>query len=125
MILVDTSVWVDHLRAGNPRLRSLLDEGLVLTHPFVLGELACGSLRNRREVLGLLGTLPQVGVADHDEVLALISDRRLYGSGLGWVDMHLIAGALLSDSSLWTLDHRLAAVAEALGLSAARRPRSG
>ncbi len=117
MILVDTSVWIDHFRSGNQGLRSLLNENKVLTHPFVIGELACGSLRNRSEILGLLHALPQAQLAEHHEVLAFIENVRLYGRGLGWIDAHLLASTLLSGSPLWTLDRRLAKVALSLNVS--------
>jgi predicted nucleic acid-binding protein len=117
VILVDTSVWVDHLRTGNQRLKSLLHEEQVLTHPFVIGELACGAVRNREEVLGLLKALPGAQVAEHDEVLRFIGGRRLYGRGIGWVDAHLLASALLSGAALWTFDRELSRVASALRAS--------
>jgi hypothetical protein len=113
-MLVDTSVWVDHLRRGNARLESCLENGEVECHPFVIGELACGNLRNRAEVLQLLAALPRVLAADHEEVLAFVESKRLMGRGLGWVDAHLLVSALLSRTSLWTLDKRLAAEASAL-----------
>ena len=90
MILVDTSIWVQHLSRGNARLAGMLNDGEVLCHPFVIGELACGGLRHRREILGLLEALPQAGVADHAELLHLMEHHRLYGRGLGWVDIHLL-----------------------------------
>ena len=114
MILVDTSVWVDHLRKGEEELETLLNEGLVLSHPFVIGELACGDLKNRDEVLSLLEALPKTGVASHEEVLHLVAKRKLYGKGLGWIDVHLLASALLSQSPLWTRDKTLASVAREL-----------
>lgn len=114
MILVDTSVWIDHLRRGNTRLRSLLDEAAVLTHPFILGELACGNLRNRQEILRLLALLPEARIAEHAEVLGLLDGRRLYGRGIGWLDAHLLASAILSGTPLWTLDRRLAQIVSAL-----------
>ena len=117
MILVDTSVWIDHLRSGNRRLRSLLDDGEVLTHPFVVGELACGALRNRDEVLALLQALPEADAAEHLEVIGFLDRERLYGRGIGWIDAHLLASARLSDASLWTLDRKLSRVAAALNLS--------
>ncbi len=107
MTLADTSVWVDHLRRGNATLQHLLAEGAVLAHPFVIGELACGSMKNRHEVLALLTALPQASVAEHDEVLALLQRKQLFGQGLGWIDAHLLASALLSRAELWTLDRRL------------------
>ena len=91
MILVDTSVWVQHLRKGSERLRSLLDEEQAFCHPFIVGELACGTLRNRQEVLSLLKALPQARGAQHEEVLHLLEGRDLYDRGLGWVDGHSLA----------------------------------
>ena len=111
MILVDTSVWVEHLRKGNLRLQTLLDDEAVFCHPFVIGELACGNLRNREEILNLLAELPQARIAEHDEVLHLIETERLYGRGLGWVDVHLIASARITGCSLLTLDKPLQRVA--------------
>ena len=116
MILVDTSVWIQHLRNGSERLRSLLDEDQVLCHLFVVGELACGTLRNRQEVLGLLKTLSQARVAEHKEVLHLLEGRRLHGRGLGWVDAHLVASALLTRCTLWTFDKPLGRAAAALDI---------
>jgi len=117
MTLVDTSVWVDHLRSGNRILIALLERGEVLAHPFVIGELACGQIRNRREILGLLATLPSASVADHDDVLAFVDAHRLSGRGIGWIDAHLLASALLSRARLITLDSRLSRVAAAAGVS--------
>lgn len=117
MILVDTSVWVHHLRRGDARLRSLLIDGQVLCHPFIVGEIACGALRNRSEILALLPALPLVPMAEHEEVLRLIESRSLHGRGIGWIDAHLIASALLSRSPLWTFDRKLGAVASSLGVS--------
>ncbi|MEB3362082.1 MAG: type II toxin-antitoxin system VapC family toxin [Synechococcaceae cyanobacterium] len=118
MILVDTSVWVEHLRRGLPRLATLLQEGEVLIHPWVIGELACGNLSNRREVLELLQGLPAATVASAAEVLLLIARDQLMGRGIGYVDAHLLASARLSHGRLWTDDRRLAAVAEGQGLAA-------
>jgi predicted nucleic acid-binding protein len=118
MILVDTSVWVDHLRRDNRRLRELLEDGAVLSHPFVVGELACGSIRNRDEILGHLSTLPQALVAEHQEVLRLTQAEKLFGKGLGWMDVHLLASARLSSVDLWTLNKRLSRAALFLGISA-------
>ena len=117
MILVDTSVWVDHLRRGDPRLAALLDQGEVGGHPFVVGELACGNLKGRSEILGLLSALPQVEVADHGEVLALLERHRLAGRGLGWIDVHLLAACKLSGVPIWTLDRRLDAAARDIDLA--------
>lgn len=118
MILVDTSVWVQHLRTGSEQLRSLLEEEQVFCHPLVIGELACGMLRNRREILNMLKALPQADVVQHDEVLGFLEVRHLYGRGLGWVDAHLLASTLLTGCSLWTLDKPLRRAATALNISA-------
>ena len=107
MTLVDTSVWVHHLRHGNNELRSLLDNGEVLCHPFIVGELACGSIANRIEVLDLLKALPLASIAEHDEVMHFLHEKRLYGRGLGWIDLHLLASASLSKATLWTMDRAL------------------
>lgn len=117
MILADTSVWVHHLRRGDERLRALLLDGQVLCHLFIVGEMACGTLRNRREILSLLSALPTAPVADHEEVLHLVESRDLAGRGIGWIDAHLLTSALLSGSPLWTLDRKLRAVASSLGIS--------
>jgi hypothetical protein len=117
MILVDTSIWVGHLRKGDDYLSLLLDQGLVLIHPFIIGELACGSMVNRREILGLLESLPGVVTAEQTEVLHLVEAKRLYGQGVGWVDAHLLASAIVSHSFLWTSDKPLHRVAESLGVS--------
>ncbi|MEO8325342.1 MAG: PIN domain-containing protein [Nitrospirota bacterium] len=104
MMLVDTSVWVNHLRAGSPRLTSFLQESLVLTHPHVIGELACGMIKNRSEILALLEALPKAQIADDHEVLHLLESQKLYGTGLGWVDINLLASAQLTGCGLWTAD---------------------
>ncbi len=112
MILVDTSVWIDHLRKGDAELARTLDAGDVLSHPFVIGELACGNLANRRSILSLLGTLPPAQVATDDEVKAFIERRKLMGVGIGYIDVHLLASvALTRGSKLWTRDKHLAAIA--------------
>jgi len=117
VILADTSVWVDHLRMGEPRLVTLLEQGQVLMHPFVLGELACGNLRGRAQVLRYLGELPRSPVARDEEALRFIEAHRLMGKGIGWIDVHLLVSVALSPGSrLWTRDRRLEAVARALGL---------
>jgi predicted nucleic acid-binding protein len=119
VILVDTSVWVEHFRAGNPALARLLNDDGVACHPFVIGELACGNLRDREEVLGHLARLPETRVATHQEALHLVARRALAGAGLGWVDVHLLASALLSGVALWTLDRPLRDAARQLGCAAA------
>jgi predicted nucleic acid-binding protein len=119
VILVDTSIWVDHLRTGRPGLAELLDAGLVLIHPFVIGELALGSLRQRDRVLSTLQNLPQAVVASDREVLHFIKQHALFGLGIGYVDAHLLASVRLTASGgLWTGDKRLSGVAERLGLAA-------
>jgi predicted nucleic acid-binding protein len=108
LILVDTSVWVDHLRRGEPKLVALLDSARVGTHPFIIGEIACGNLANRPVVVALLKDLPRATVADNDEVLTYIERHRLHGTGIGYVDAHLLASVALSGgTSLWTRDKRL------------------
>jgi predicted nucleic acid-binding protein len=117
MVLADTSVWIQHFRKGEPALAGRLVEGMILMHPFVVGELACGNLRNRTTILSDLQTLPQAVLASNAEVLRLLEDRQLWGRGLGWVDLHLLASAMLSKCEFWTLDKRLAQAAKELGLS--------
>ena len=117
-MLVDTSVWIDHFRNGNRRLETLLEKGEVRTHRFVVGELACGNLAKRGEVLLLLRELPTVVPATDDEVLAFVERHRLMGAGIGWVDAHLLAAAALTYTTLWTLDAKLARAAHRLDLFA-------
>lgn len=118
MILVDTAIWVDHLRAGEPALAVFLEAGRVLAHPFVIGELALGNLRQREVILSALHDIPQAVVATQAEVLALIAAHGLGGSGIGYVDAHLLAAARLTQgASLWTRDRRLAAIAARLGVA--------
>lgn len=118
MIVVDTSIWIDHLRSGDPQLTTLLEDSLVLCHPWVIGELALGNLARRKEILGLLRNLPSAVVATDAEVLALIDRRELFGRGIGYVDVHLIAAAMLTHGArLWTRDQRLVSVAAELGLA--------
>jgi len=118
VILVDTTVWVDHLRADDAQLSALLLSNQVLMHSFVIGELACGNLRNRDELLTLLVDLPQAPVASDAEVLFFIERHRLMGRGIGYIDAHLLAATALSDAgtSLWTRDRRLATLATELQL---------
>ena len=118
MILVDSSVWIDHLRAGEPALVELLNTGRVLAHSFVIGELACGNLKNRKAVLSLLQDLPAVPVATDDEVLFFIERRGLMGRGIGYVDAHLLSAVSLAGTTqLWTRDKRLRAVAGSMRLA--------
>ena len=114
--LVDTSVWIEHLRKGSPQLATLLNKGGVCCHRFVIGELACGTFRNRNELLGLLRALPEAQLAEHEEVLNFIDERKLAGRGLGWIDIHLLASALLENCKMWTFDKALGAVATELDL---------
>lgn len=117
ILLVDTSVWVDHFRHGEVALVQALGQAQVGIHPFVVGELACGNLKNRAVVLELLRALPQVKVAADSEVMHLIETRTLMGRGIGYVDAHLCASALLSHAQLWTRDKRLLNVAQDLGVA--------
>ncbi|MEI6027459.1 MAG: type II toxin-antitoxin system VapC family toxin [Betaproteobacteria bacterium] len=118
MILVDTSVWVDHLRRGDAGLVALLERADVLMHPFVVGEMACGSLRDRESILELLQDLPAAVVASPEEVLKFIKDQALHGKGIGYVDVHLLASvALTAGARLWTRDTRLRRIADLMGCS--------
>ena len=116
MVLVDTSVWVEHFRSGNIGLENLLNEGDVASHLFITGELACGNLSNRAEIISLLRALPMANHADHEEVMHFIENYKLMGKGLGYVDMHLIASSVLSNVPIWTLDKSLKDVSSKLGL---------
>jgi hypothetical protein len=117
MVLVDTSVWVAHLRDGTIGLEALLNEGHVLCHPFVVGELACGNLRNRPEILSLLHALPMAIHAEHEEATQFLENYSLMGKGLGYIDVHLLASAILTRARLWTLDKKLSEVSSKLGLA--------
>lgn len=115
MILVDTSVWVDHLRAGDAHLAALLERDAVACHELVVGEIACGDLKKRKEVLGALSLLPRCEPASHDEVRFFIERHKLMGRGIGYIDVSLLAAATLSNARLWTRDRRLADIAAELG----------
>jgi len=117
VVLVDTSVWVEHLRKASPLLQELLESQEVVVHTFVIGELACGHLPDRPAVLGNLSLLPRADAATDDEALHLIETGGLYGAGLGYIDVHLLASALLSNSLFWTRDKRLHKAAVQLGLA--------
>jgi predicted nucleic acid-binding protein len=119
MLLIDTSVWVDHFRRDNRTLSTLLLDGRVFCHPFIIGELACGNLKRRSETLSLLHKLPEAPLAGSADVLTLIDTHGLMGGGLGWVDVHLLSSALLAHTQLWTLDRQLARASSRLGLLAA------
>ncbi len=116
MLLADTSVWVDHIRASIFDLEAALSHEQVLIHPFVVGELACGTLNDRGRTLEYLLELPLAVSASNDEVLELVEGHRLWGRGVGWIDLHLIASAILSDCRLWTRDKRQAGAAEVAGV---------
>jgi predicted nucleic acid-binding protein len=119
VILVDTSIWIDHLRQGDPAMAALLESGEVLLHPFVRQEICLGSLRDRTVVGFMLGKLPEARTVSTQDVLALIEQQKLYSSGIGLTDIHLVASALVEDQTLiWTRDRRLAAVARRLGVNA-------
>ena len=118
MILVDSSIWIDHLRRESAAVSLLLSESRVLAHPFVIGEIAVGNLQNRRQVLDTLRNLPAAVVASDEEALEFIDRYLLAGRGLGYIDVHLLAAARLSDAGLLTTDKRLQASAELLSLSA-------
>jgi len=120
-VLVDASVWIDHFRLGNDVLARRLQGGAVWAHPFVTGELACGTLRQRSEILSLLAALPQAPLVDHVDALAFLESRALSGRGLGWADIHLLASARLAGIRLWTLDRRLRSAARDLRLAVEHR----
>ena len=117
MVLVDTSVWVSHLRHGNGDLQKLLNDGEVVCHPFIVGELACGNLKNRHEILTYLQSLPMTILAEDEEVLKFIENNQLMGKGLGYIDVHLIASAVLTSVLLWTLDKTLDKFTEKIGIN--------
>lgn len=117
MIVADTSVWIDHLRYENALFRRRLEEGEIVVHEDVIGELACGSIRNRAHILHLLHALPRVPVASFDEVMHLIDSRKLMGRGVGWTDAQILAGCILGRARLWTLDVRLSRIAETLSVA--------
>jgi len=114
MVLVDTSVWVSHLRDGNAELANLLNDGRVLCHPLIVGELACGNLKDRAVILSFLQLLPMGIEAEHDEVLSFIENNHLMGKGMGYVDVHLITSAVLTGVPFWTMDKKLAQAADGL-----------
>jgi predicted nucleic acid-binding protein len=119
VILADTSIWVDHLRSRNPVLSSLLDRTQILTHPFIIGEIALGHLRQRKAILELLQNLPHAQKADDGEVLLAIDNHSLAGEGLGYVDVHLLAAVqLTAGATLWTRDKRLLGVSGRMGVAA-------
>jgi predicted nucleic acid-binding protein len=125
VILVDTSVWINHLRVPSKLLAQLLDLEQVVVHPFVVGELSCGNLVNRKEIIALLHSLPTAPKAADDEILFYIERHRLMGRGLGLVDMHLLASATIAGDSIWTADKGLRLAAAHLGIEFAQHPAAG
>ncbi len=117
MVLVDTSVWIDHLRKNEQHLQFLLLEGEVVCHSFVIGELVCGNLKNRKEIISLLQALPNTPQIDFDEYLYFVEKHKLYGKGIGLIDIHLLASAKLAQVKLWTFDKRLKSASIELGLN--------
>jgi predicted nucleic acid-binding protein len=113
-MLVDTSVWIDHVRRPEPKLIALLNENDVQVHPFVIGELACGHLGPRHELTLLIQQLPSLPAVDHEEAMIFLERHALHGQGVGWVDLHLLASTMLASATLWTRDQRMGAVAHAL-----------
>jgi len=112
VVLVDTSVWIDHFRNGNARLIEILNNDNVYCHPLIIGELACGNLKNRNDILLLLKSLPQAKPVDHDELLLFIDSQKLMGQGVGYVDISLLGSALIAGLSLWTFDKKLQKLAD-------------
>lgn len=117
LVLVDTSIWINHLRTGNPKLKTLLNKTKVVCHPFIIGELACGNIKNRKEILSLLETLPASQVVHNEEFHYFLEHNKLMGKGIGFVDVHLLASATLSQIPIWTEDKNLKKVAKHLNLS--------
>ncbi len=121
MVIVDTSIWINHFRKGDKRLVKLLLDAEVICHEFVIGELACGNLKNRNEIISLLQSLPHSPTVNHQEFLFFVDRHRLMGRGIGFVDVHLLASAQLVNVPLWTGDNRLKSSAKNLGLNYSRR----
>jgi predicted nucleic acid-binding protein len=117
MVLVDTNVWINHFRKTDAELVANLNTGSVVCHPFIIGELACGNLQNRKEILELFQSLPPSPTVESDELLTFIESNSLMGKGLGYVDMHLLASAVLAGIELWTNDRRLRLVSQDIGIS--------
>ena len=117
MILVDTSIWVAHLRKGNRQLEQMLMNAEVMCHPFIIGELACGTIKNRKEILSLLKSLPSSPVIEFDELMFFIDENQVMGIGIGFVDVHILASAQLSGTFLWTADKKLNSAAIKLSLN--------
>ena len=107
LILVDTSVWIKHLREGNQNLSQLLEQGLVASHPFIIGEIACGDIKNRYEIISLINDLPSTDVLDHSDIMEFIENRKIMNKGIGYIDVHLLGSVLVSDTRIWTFDKAL------------------
>ena len=116
MILVDTSVWIDHLRKTNSGLIDLLEQTQVVMHPWIIGEISLGNLKNRKEIISLLKALPSIEVIPDDEVLHLIETKKIMGKGIGWIDSQLLAAALIAGTPLWSTDKNLRALAASFGV---------
>jgi predicted nucleic acid-binding protein len=116
LILVDTSVWIKHFREGETSLAHLLEQGLVVCHPFIIGELACGGIQNRDEIISLLYHLPSTDILDHSDIMEFIEYRKMMNKGIGYIDVHLLASALVSETPLWTFDRALKKVANQLSI---------
>ncbi len=117
MVLVDTSIWIQHLRYGSKDLEYLLDESIVVCHPFVIGELSCGSIGNRDEILTLMQALPRVTALDDREILYFIDENLLMGRGIGLIDVHMLASCRIAQCLLWTADKKLFTVASEMSLA--------
>jgi predicted nucleic acid-binding protein len=117
MVLVDTSIWVAHLRKGNRQLELMLMDAEVICHPFIIGELACGNIKNRNEILSLLKSLPSAPVLEFDELMFFIDENQMMGIGIGFLDVHLLASARIAGTSLWTADKKLKSAANKLSLN--------
>ena len=117
MVLVDTSVWITHFREGLPHLEQLLMNASVGIHPFIIGEIACGHLKNRKEILSLLDELPKMQSVENQEILAFIDQRKLMGLGIGLIDIHILASSIMSNSYLWTFDKKLDLISKKLRIN--------
>jgi len=116
-ILVDTSVWIKYLRESEKNLVRLLEQGLVACHPFIIGELACGGIKNRHEIISLLNDLPSTDILDHYDIMEFIEYRKIMNKGIGYVDVHLLGSALVTETPLWTFDKALKKIANQLSIS--------
>jgi len=107
MVLVDTSIWIDHFRNSNDQLVELLNDGEVFCHPFIIGELACGNIKNRKKIIAALQALPQSSIIEHNEIMIFIEKNKIIGKGLGYIDVAILASSLVTGIPLWTLDRKL------------------